>query len=340
MTGSSDPVGLGPSSEGPILSQEAAGTSTRHPAKSRFRSVLAIRLGAASLAAAASGANGQDLEPRTYANTPVGLNFLIVGYSYLWGGVTVDPTIPLEDAKLQAHGAVFAYARSLDVFGQSGKFDVILPTAWLSGTASFAGQPRERDISGFADPRFRFSVNLYGAPALTLAEFANYEQDVIVGASVQVSAPGGQYDPEKLVNLGTNHWSVKTELGVSKRWGPVTLELAGEGTFYTDNTEFFPGHQTRSQDPIYAVQGHLIYSFGANIWGSLDGTYYAGGSTSIDGGPHRNLQENTRIGATLALPISRNHSVKLYGSTGVSTRTGSNFDLVGIAWQYRFGGGL
>jgi hypothetical protein len=288
---------------------------------------------------AASGACAQDLEPRTYANTPVGMNFLIAGYSYLQGGVTVDPTIPLKDAKLQLQGAVFAYARSLDVFGQSGKFDVILPAAWLSGTASFAGQPRERDISGFADPRFRFSVNLYGAPALTLAEFADYEQDVIVGASVQVSVPGGQYDPEKLVNLGTNRWSVKTELGVSKRWGPVTLELAGEGTFYTDNDRFL-GHHTRSQDPVYGVQGHLIYSFGHGIWGSLDGTYYTGGSTSLDGRNNRDLQENTRVGATLALPISRNHSVKLYGSTGVSTRTGSDFDLVGIAWQYRFGGGL
>jgi hypothetical protein len=262
-----------------------------------------------------------------------------VGYNYLQGGVTVDPTIPLENAKLEVQSALFAYARSLDVFGHSGKFDVILPTAWLSGTATFAGQPKERDISGFADPRFRFSVNLYGAPALSLAEFADYRQDVIVGASVQVSVPGGQYDPQKLVNLGTNRWSVKTEMGISKRLGPVTLELTGEGTFYTDNDEFL-GHHTRSQDPIYAVQAHVIYSFSHGIWGSLDGTYYAGGSSSIDGGKSRDPQENTRLGATLALPVNRYHSVKLYGSTGVSARTGSNFDQVGIAWQYRFGGGL
>lgn len=291
------------------------------------------------LASLASGALGQDLEPRAYANTPVGLNFLIAGYSHMWGGVTIDPTIPLKDARLAVESAVFAYARSLEVFGQSGKFDVVLPAAWLSGTASYAGQPREREISGLADPKFRFSANLYGAPALSLAEFADYQQDVIVGASVQVSAPGGQYDPEKLVNLGTHRWSVKTELGVSKRLGSLTLELSGEGTFYTDNDRFL-GRHTRSQDPIYAVQGHLIYSFDYGIWGSLDGTYYAGGSTRVDGGPSRDPQENTRVGATLALPVSRNHSIKLYGSTGVLARTGSNFDQVGIAWQYRFGGGL
>lgn len=268
------------------------------------------------------------------------MNFLIAGYTHMWGGVTFDPTIPIEGAKLRVESAVFAYARSLEVFGQSGKFDVVLPAAWLSGSASVANQPRERDISGFADPRFRFSVNLYGAPALTLDEFAKYEQDVIVGASVQMSVPGGQYDPEKLINLGTNRWSFKTELGISKRWGPVTLELAGEGIFYTDNDEFFPGHRTRSQDPVYGVQGHLIYSFPYGIWGSLDGTWYGGGSTSLDGGPYRDLQENTRIGATLALPLGRNHSIKLHGSTGVSARLGGDFDQVGVAWQYRFGGGL
>jgi len=305
----------------------------------RLHGFQIARLAGASLALAAAGAYAQDLEPRAYANTPVGVNFLILGYSHLQGGVTADPTIPLEDAKLQIHSSVLAYARSLDVWGRSGKFDVVLPAAWLSGTATFAGQPRERDISGLADPRFRFSVNLYGAPALSLAEFADYQQDIIVGASVQVSAPAGQYDPEKLVNLGTNRWFVKTELGISKRLGPVTLELAGEGTFYTDNDEFL-GHHTRSQDPIYGVQGHLIYSFGFDIWGSLDGTYYTGGGTTVDGVKNRDLQENTRFGVTLALPVSRNHSVKLYGSTGVSTRTGTNFDMVGIAWQYRFGGGL
>jgi hypothetical protein len=294
---------------------------------------------AAGLACAAALAAAQDLEPRAYANTPVDMNFLIVGYSYMQGGVATDPTIPLADAKLKIHGSYLAYARSLDILGRSGKMDIVLPEAWLSGTASYKDQSVERSTSGFADPRFRFSVNLYGAPALSLAEFGDYQQDIIIGGSVQISAPGGEYDPQKLVNLGTNRWSFNTELGISKRIGDWTLEAIGEGTFYTDNTDFFGGH-TRSQDPIYGVQAHIIYSFGKGIWGALDGTYYAGGNTSVDGKSNQNLQQNTRLGGTLTLPLSRQHSLKLYGSTGVSTRTGSNFDLVGIAWQYRFGGGL
>jgi len=291
------------------------------------------------LAAAGSSAHAQDLEPRAYANTPVGLNFLIAGYGYSEGGVATDPSLPLQDANLQLHTAVWAYARSLDVWGKSGKFDVVVPYAWVSGTATVAGQPRKRIVSGFADPRFRFSLNLYGAPALRLPEFADYKQNLIVGASLQVYAPLGQYDPSKLVNIGTNRWAVKPELGISKAWGPLTLELATGVAFYTANNDFFGGH-TRAQDPIYSFQGHLIYNFGHGVWGAVDGTYYTGGRTTLDGVKGNDLQKNSRVGVTLALPVTRYHSIKLYASTGVSTRTGSDFDVVGIAWQYRWGGGF
>ena len=281
----------------------------------------------------------QDLEPRTYANTPTGLNFLIAGYGYASGGVTFDPAVPLENAHIRTTGAILAYARSIDVFGMSGKVDAIVPYAWLSGTADFQGQPRERNVSGFGDPRFRFSVNFYGAPALPLSRHDEYEQDLIVGASLSVRAPLGQYDPDRLVNIGTNRWTFRPEVGVSKGLGPLTLELAVDASFYTKNDDFFGG-KTLEQDPIYSVQGHVIYQFRSGIWGALDANWYAGGRTTVDGVRGNNLQQNSRFGATLALPVSRHHSVKLYGSTGVSTRTGSDFDAAGIAWQYRWGGGL
>ena len=192
---------------------------------------------------------------------------------------------------------------------------------------------RDLSIQGFA------SVNLYGAPALPLNEFARYQQDLIIGASLAITAPLGQYDSDRLINLGNNRWSFKPELGISKRLGALTLELSGAGTFFTDNDDFL-GNRTVSQDPIYQVQGHIIYSFSNGIWAALDMTYFAGGSTSIDGASNRDFQENTRYGGTLTLPLSRNHSLKLFASNGAFTRTGSQYDAVGIVWQYRFGGGL
>jgi hypothetical protein len=221
----------------------------------------------------------------------------------------------------------------------SAKLDAVLPYSWLSGEATFAGEPRERRVDGFNDPRFRFTWNFYGAPALSMQEFASFQQDLIVGASLQVSAPLGQYDASKAVNLGTNRWSIKPELGLSKAWGSLTLELAPSVTFYTRNDDFLDG-MTREQDPLYAMQGHLVYSIGRGIWGAVDTTYYVGGRTKLNGVENDDRLESWRVGATLSLPVSRRHSVKLYGSTGVSIRTGADYDAVGIAWQYRWREGL
>jgi len=281
----------------------------------------------------------QDIEPRAYSNAPVGVNFLVAGYAYTRGGLAFDSSVPLTDPQLQTNSGLLGYARVLDLWGKSAKFDAVVPYSWLNGTANYAGQQIQRVVNGFGDPRFRLSVNFFGAPALALKDFAAYRQDVIIGASLQVSVPTGQYDDTKVVNLGTNRWFFKPEVGISKTLGPWTVEGAAGVTVFTDNKDFFGGH-TRSQDPLYSLQGHLIYSFPHGIWGSLDGTYFAGGRTTLDGTLGNDLQQNWRVGATLALPVNLNNSIKAYASKGVSARTGNSFDLLGIAWQYRWGGGL
>jgi hypothetical protein len=182
-------------------------------------------------------------------------------------------------------------------------------------------------------------VNLYGSPALALKDFVAYQQDVIVGASLQVSAPLGQYDEARLVNLSTHRWSFRPEIGISQAIGSLTLEAKLAATIFTDNKDFYGG-QVRSQDPIYSISGHAIYSFRSGRWWSFDATYFTGGRSTLNGLLGNDLQQNWRLGATAALPVDKYNSVKLYASSGVSARTGNSFDLVGIAWQHRWGGGL
>ena len=221
----------------------------------------------------------------------------------------------------------------------SSNFIFVVPYACASGSATFAGQTNNRDVCGLADPKFQLTVNFLGAPALSLKEFAGYKQDTIMGASLKVTPPVGQYDSSKIVNIGTNRWSLEPGIGISKAFGSLTTELAGGVSFYSDNTDFLGG-RTLAVDPIYSIQGHIIYNFKSGIWCALDGTYYWGGLTAVNGIEGDTLQENTRFGGTLALPINRHNSVKLYTSSGVSTRTGSDFDKLGLSWQYRWGGGL
>jgi len=303
-----------------------------------MKRVFAV-LAACVLAGVMGPACAQDIEPRAYSNAPVGVNFLIAGYAYTRGGVVFGPSLPIINPNLNTSNAVLGYARVLDFFGMSAKFDATVPYQWLSGTAEFRGQTVPRDVNGFANSAFRLSVNIYGAPALTLKEFAGWEQDVIIGASFRVTAPWSQYDDSKLINIGTNRWSFKPEVGLSKAIGPWTMELVAAATLYTDNTDFFGG-TTLSQAPIYSMQGHLIYGFHSGIWASLDATYFVGGRTTVNGVLNNDLQQNWRVGGTLAFPVNRENSIKLYASSGVSARTGNNYDLLGVAWQYRWGGGL
>jgi len=284
------------------------------------------------------GAQGQALEPRFYSNAPKGLNFLLGGYTLSTGGLSVDPSFNLEDANIDLHLVLAGYARSGALFGKSAKFDVVVPYGYLSGSGILDGQLKEREVDGFADPQFRVSVNLIGAPALTLAEFKDYKQNVVVGTSLKVTAPLGQYDSDKAINIGTHRWSITPEIGMSKTFGPLVLELAGAATLFTDNDDFLG--QKKEQDPVYSVQGHVVYAFKRGVWFALDATRYTGGRSTVNGVENSDLQQNTRLGGTLAVPVNKRNSIKFYASNGVSVRTGTNFKTFGAAWQYRWGGGL
>lgn len=284
-------------------------------------------------------AHAQELEPRAYSNLPMGLNFLAAGYAHSQGGLSTDPSLPLTDAHLKIDTGVVAYVRGIDLWGNSGKFDVIAPYSHLSGTALVAGQPRERVVSGAGDPRFRLSVNFYGAPALTLNEYRSYRPDLVIGASVQVTPPWGQYDPSRAVNLGTHRWSIKPDIGFSKAFAPFTVDLTAGVTLFSRNDDYFGG-QVLDQAPLYSAQVNLSHDFGRGIWAALGATFYRGGRTTVDDAAKDNALSNSRLGLTVAVPIDRYCAIKFNASSGISTRTGTNFDTVGAVLQYRWGAGL
>ena len=310
---------------------------TTRSARASGASAAALALLLGSVIAPA--AQAQELEPRAYSNLPMGLNFLATGYAHSKGGLSTDPSLPLTDAHLKIDTGVVAYVRGIDLWGNSGKFDIIAPYSHLSGTALVAGQPRERVVSGAGDPRFRLSVNFYGAPALTLPEYPAYKQDLVIGASVQVTAPWGQYDPSKAVNLGTHRWSIKPDVGFSKAFAPFTIDLTAGVTLFSRNDDYFGG-QSLDQAPLYSAQVNLSYDFGRGIWAALGATFYRGGRTTVNDAPKDNTLSNARMGLTIAVPIDRYYAIKFNASSGVSTRTGTDFDTVGLVLQYRWGAGL
>ena len=278
-------------------------------------------------------AAAQSLDPRAYSNLPVGLNFLLAGYAHSQGEIAIEG-LPLQDGRTRVHALPVGYVRSLDVFGSSGNVALLLPVVDLTATGSLDGVTEvRREVSGLADPTLRLAVNFYGAPALRPAEFAAWRQDLIVGASLALTAPLGQYDEDRLINIGSNRWSIKPELGMSQAFGQWTIELAAGVTWFTGNDEFFNGN-TRSQEPIYSAQMHLTRHLGRGRWGAFSATYYDGGRNSINGVEREQKLGGTRVGLTVSLPVDRQNSIRLSAHGGLYARTGSDFKGLGAIWQH------
>jgi hypothetical protein len=168
---------------------------------------------------------------------------------------------------------------------------------------------------------------------MSAREFARAKPGTVVGTSFTVAAPSGQYDPAKLINLGTNRWALKPEIGVSHPIGRWDVDAYLGAWFFTDNDRYFPGTSHRTQGPVVTTQFHFSRSLTRRSWVAFDATFYAGGRTTVDGGAPSERQSNSRIGATLAIPAGQRQSLKVFYSTGATTRKGTDFDTFGAAWQ-------
>ena len=286
----------------------------------------ALALGAFLPAAA------QQLEPRAYSASPVRVTFAGSSYAHSSGDVLFDPSLPFTDVSAKIHVVAPFYLRTFALRGRQASVGVVVPYAWGTVEGNVQEMFRRADRSGFADLGVRLAVGLAGAPALSPAEFSTRKPTTFFGTSLTVTAPTGEYDPSKLVNLGTNRWAFKPELGVSHPIGKWWIEGYAGVWLFTHNDAFFGG-QHREQDPLVVLQGHLVRVFKRGLWAAVNGTYYSGGTTTLNGVEKADRQANSRLGATMAIPLRRGQSLKLAAAKGTSTRVGSELTTFGITWQ-------
>jgi len=284
-------------------------------------------------------AAAQDLEPRAYSLSPVGTNFIVASYGYSTGDISFDPSVPVEEASADLNAAGVGYFRSVSFFGRSANVTLVAPYVWGTLEGLVAGEFTKIRRSGFADPKMRVGINLYGGPAMNLRELASWRQATTIGASLSVLTPLGEYDHTKVVNLGGNRWSFKPEIGLSHRVGPRwVFDLYGGVWLFTDNDDF--RGSTREQDPIWNAQLHVSYNIRPRLWAAFDANFYEGGRTTVDGVENPDLQRNSRVGVTFSAPLSRRQSFKFTYSRGAYTTIGADFDAFAVAYQYLWGGGL
>ena len=294
---------------------------------------MTVALAVACALFPAEPARAQDMEPKAYSASPVGANFLVASFSSAAGDVLLDPTLPITNGHADVVGLALGAGHTFNMFGALGLLTVAVPVAWVDATGQVFEQNAEAKRTGLADARFKLSVNLWGNHAMTPREFAKAPRRTVLGASLTATAPTGQYDGTKLVNLGTNRWSLKPEVGVSWPVGKLDVDAYVGEWFFAANQDFYPGGLVRTQAPMLAIQGHASYTFRPRLWIAADGTWYRGGSTQVNAGTPSISLNNSRLGLTLSLPVGARNSFKIGYSGGVTVRTGTNFSQVAVAWQ-------
>jgi outer membrane putative beta-barrel porin/alpha-amylase len=276
--------------------------------------------------------SAQDLDPRAYAYVPVDGTFLSVGISHSRGGVLTDASLPLPNNEDGTNNTLsLGIGRSFSLLRRTAQAFVALP---YSRARISLGAPAEPSLVGLSDMRLRLSVLFRGAPAASPLEIAKAPRRTILGTSLTIGAPTGQYSSDQLINLGTNRWAFKPEFAVSQpirqRW---RLEGYAALWTFTANDSFYPGTSSRTQTPVGAFQAHVIYDVQRRLWAAFDATYYVGGRTTVNGIEGGDRQSNSRVGTTVVFAVGQRHSVRLAVSKGAYIRFGPDFSTFSLGWQ-------
>jgi hypothetical protein len=282
-------------------------------------------------------ASAQELTPRAYWPAPKGTQLFLAAYAYKTGDIITDASLPIVGVDSRINTAVVAYQRTTGLFGRTSNFRLEVPYTDGVTKGQVAGLPARRDVSGLGDVSLTLAINLVGAPSMNREQFQAFRADPgpIVAASFKLVAPTGEYEDDKLINIGSNRWAGRVELGYIQPLNPKWLAEFSLGTwFFQDNDEFL-GTVLR-QDNITSFAANVVRRFGPGFWASLDATFYVGGGTHVAGGGRQSFKRNARMGLSLAYPLSPGHALKATWSSGVATESGGDYDTLGLTYVFAF----
>jgi len=279
----------------------------------------------------------QELTPRAYWPAPKGIKVLVVGYVYATGDVYFDPSIPLSGVNSRVNRTDLAYLHTFSLWGRTTNVVVDLPYSWGMTQGMIVDTPARGTFSGIGDLAVTLAVNLLGAPSMTPKDFQalRAQPRPILGGSLKVVAPTGKYDADKLLNVGSNRWAMRAELGSMIPLRPKWLLELDLGVWWIgDDPDFIGGY--REQEPITTFQAHLVRRFKPGFWASLDLNYFTGGRQIIGGKKLSDVQQNSKIGGTVVVPFHGRSAVKIGYARGLYTEFGTDFNQFLVSYQVLF----
>ena len=282
-------------------------------------------------------ATAQELDPRRWSHLPTGINIAGGGYAYTDAKIGVDPVLQLENVELEMNTSVAKYIRTFELFDKSARIDLTQTYRDGQWTGVLNGAPASTKRGGLSDTVVRLAINLIGAPPLEGKEYAAYraqtDVETIVGVGLAVRLPTGEYMDDKLINLGTNRYTFRPQLGVVHTRGKWSIELTGAVWIFTDNDEFFNGSKLEN-DPLYILHGHLIHTFRPGFWMGASAGYDFGGKSTLDGVEKDDRKGNLSWALSLGFPITPKLGVKVaYIQTRTQEPVGKDTDTIIVGFS-------
>jgi hypothetical protein len=282
--------------------------------------------------------HGQFTDPRTYSESPVGLNQLELDYAVAHADASLDASLVVSGANLELNAGTAAYTRSFELAHRLAWVEAAVPFGSIGG--SVTGTRISGSVTGAGDASLEIATLLKGGPALSAADLASYMPTTIIGVSLTVTGPTGKYDPDKLLNLGSDRWSFKPQIAISHPFGREQkwqVDGYANAYFFTDNSAY-RGREILRQEPLLGIEGHLSYSFTSDLWTSLDANYSFRGDTVVDGVDQQDSQKHLTIGTETSWSVTSRNSLVFVLAKSVMHDNAPDYKGVAVKYFYSWGG--
>jgi len=258
---------------------------------------------------------------------------------------------PNSDA--EANIVVASWVRHITLFDRASSFAVNLTGGSVQADIG-ASRPSDflppgatpnsefsQSSSGYADPTVQLDINLFGTPRLkSNVDLFNYEPTWTVDAAVMLGVPMGEYDDDKLVNLGLNRWFTRIALPVKYHFGAFSpgymgsFEITPSVWMFEDNDDFLG--QTLENDPILQLEAHLTQDFTPTVFGSIDLLYRKGFESTIGGVEAGEELDIGDLGYTLNVTTTDNLTIRASFSSNVFGDNDVENSVIRMQFVYRW----
>lgn len=267
-------------------------------------------------------------DPKDYIVAPAGTKALLFYYNYTTGNEAyANGKLVGKDTNLTANVGVFRGV----YYGQMASLPYAANLILPFGSLALDG----KDVGGV-----QMATTQYGDPIFAFGVWpvANSASKTWLGVFEYITPPIGQYNNDRALNMGSNRWAFKTEVGLAQGLGNSNFhwDLTANVEFYTNNTDYSSTHLSLQKNPLFSAETHLTYNIAKTVGISADYFYRNGGETNVAGVSNNDKQNDHTAGLTLTFGLTPSSQILIKYYNQFKTENGIKGDTLGVRFAYFF----